>query len=122
MEAMIALANRSVAAGRTSTILRSLKVPFRQAKGFWEPNAEQLEYIYQDFLKASKQRKRELHPDLNGNLGEFQSFSAACDMVKRQFEQRLPMNAKAIQLRVEELAQKEERRRVFTKEKRRLWH
>jgi hypothetical protein len=110
MSSALALRKRAAngCSARTRTILKSLGIPFRPGWGFWETNADQLEYIYFDFLKAARDRKRELHPDLNGDEKAFQEFSAICDMVKRQFRNRLPLTAAAIQMRAAEFEFKKE--------------
>lgn len=76
--------------GNTRSILRALGVPFKLRYSFWFANRDELPYIYHDFHVKAKQVKRELHPDTpeTGNVEEFKTFSAACDLVERQFRIR----------------------------------
>ncbi len=84
------VSQRKVEHGRTRTVLRALGIPIKIACSFWQANLDQLPYLYRDFQVKARQVKRELHPDTpqTGNAAEFRKFSAACDLVERQFRIR----------------------------------
>ena len=70
---------------RTPHMLRFLGIPFDNRWDFWQNNAAELEYLYVDFLKKSKEVKRRLHPDRGGDGEAFARFNKFCLMVTNAF-------------------------------------
>src|SRR5882724_4622158 len=70
-----------------SPFLKSLEVNFKYIKGqtFWQANEAELEYIYYDFCKASRNVLVELHPDRGGDGHEFGEFAKLIGNVKKSF-------------------------------------
>jgi len=62
-----------------------LGIPFINRQYFWLANEADLEYLYDDFVKAAKVIKCRLHPDRGGNTESFARFSKHCSMVVNAF-------------------------------------
>jgi len=66
-------------------MLTFLGIPFINRQYFWLANEADLEYLYDDFVKAAKVIKCRLHPDRGGNTESFARFSKHCSMVVNAF-------------------------------------
>lgn len=81
--------------GSPFSIFNLLKIPYKRVhrKTFWIVNEDQLEYLYQDLCKYSRQKLAELHPDNNPGREEessleFIDFKRQLDLVRRGFNRR----------------------------------
>lgn len=72
----------------TSVFLRQLGIQFRRGQGFWLRNEADLDFIFEEFKRRSREVKSELHPDAGGDATEFKAFGAACGVVERAFAAR----------------------------------
>lgn len=70
---------------QTPRVLTLLGVPHKTNKDFWIVNEQQLEYIYNDFIRESKKLKCRLHPQNGGDPEVFMRFNSLCVMAANSF-------------------------------------
>jgi len=66
-------------------MLKLLKIPFNNRWDFWTNNQDELEYIYNDFIRESKKIKCLLHPDNGGDTETFTRFNGFCQKFANTF-------------------------------------
>lgn len=110
MSRLIHLGPRRVSGKRPAPVLRALGVPFKKGGSFWHTNEGELHYIFADFEKAARERKRDLHPDAGGDHESMVALNAACEVVYKAFAKRgigpLPSAAQREQAKEERELQK----------------